>query len=103
MLWLRGIQGAFIILAVVSAALGAIWALDKMHDLGRQAALNDVRAAGEAVNVKLDTLSDTQEAIDAIVAAKVAEAMADARRVPSTFKYTAEQAEALNKIRRAAQ
>lgn len=100
---LRGIQGSLIIAAIVAAAFGAIWALDKFYDMGREAEKRDVRAAGERVNVKLDTLADTQEAIDAIVTARVAEAVAEAKRVQSTLKYTSEQAEALNKIREAAQ
>lgn len=94
----------FLWVGVAVGAMAALWWIaDTVGDVREASVRADIRAAADKVNVNLDEHANAQDAIDVIVAAKVAEAVAEAKRVPSEFKYTAEQAAALNKIRGAAQ
>lgn len=87
----------------VFAALivGAFFLIDAIGDRREAQVRAEYTEAARRKNVNIGAFNTAQKALDAVIDAKVQEALKASGKIPSEHKASAEQAAALNAIRRA--
>lgn len=101
MLTLGTLRLGLIVVAVIAGMTGLYVIFDAIGDLREAKVRAAFDEAARRKNVDISAYNDAESAIDAIVAAKVKEALERSKAVPSELKYTADQAQAINAIRQA--
>jgi len=95
----------FVTFGIVGAVLAGLWfAVDQIGNVREREVRAEFDRAALEKNVDIAGYNSAAEALDAVIAAKVSEALAAAGKVPpapGSSGATAEQAAALNAIRRA--
>lgn len=103
MLTLSTLRLGLIVAASIAGLALVCFIFDAVGDAREAKTRAEYADAARKKNVEIGNFNTAQEAIDALVDAKVTEALVAAGRVPGKHPATAEQAAALNAIRRAGQ
>lgn len=94
-------QPVFLVVVITAIIGGLYWVADAIGDHREASVRAEYTEAARKKNVAIEHYNTAQEALDAVIDAKVQEALAAAKAVPSELHYTPEQAAAITAIRRA--